>query len=443
MLAHSEPAAVDAVIRPLRDALTIGAFVAITARLGGRLRGASHLARRSLGPVLGVAILRVAAYVVALAGRRVAQYSVVVEAAAWLIAITVPMMAAAFLVGVWRWRLFIATAMQRLAARMRRHADTDDLRVSLADAFDDPALEIVYWSGDEHGHWADASGQRVPPPSSASRSLTELHDENGRSAAIVHDAALADDHAFVDTATAYAAMTLDNQRLHARAGSLLREVRESRARIQSSADDERRRIEHDLHDGAQQRLVALRIKLELAAERMGDRHGSEASLLRELGSDVEDALDEVRSLARGIYPAPLAERGLAEALRSAALHAVLPTTVLAAGIRRYSREVESAAYFSCLEALQNAAKHARSATAVVIELSDNGALHFEVRDDGAGFDARRVAPGVGLTSLRDRLAAVGGEVTVQSRPGHGTRVSASIPLSGGNGAQATTPFPAE
>ena len=238
---------------------------------------------------------------------------------------------------------------------------------------------------------------------------------------------LQDEQAFTETAAGYALMTLDNHRLSVQAISLVREVRESRARIQSSADDERRRIEHDLHDGAQQRLVALRIKLELAAERAGDNGGS-ADLLRGLGAEVEEALDEVRSLARGIYPAQLADRGLVEALRSAALRSVLPTTVLAAGVGRYPRSIESAAYFCCLEALQNADKHASDATAVVVDLTDDGDLCFEVRDDGAGFDPLTVTNGVGLTGMHDRLAAVGGEVTVHSRVGHGTRVSARIPL---------------
>jgi len=143
---------------------------------------------------------------------------------------------------------------------------------------------------------------------------------------------------------------------------------------------------------------------------------------------VEDTLDEVRSLARGIYPAALADRGLVEALRSAALRSAVPTTVLAAGVRRYPQDVESAAYFCCLEALQNVAKHAHGAAAAVVDISDNGELHFEVRDDGDGFDPLTVTGGVGFTSMRDRVAAVGGDVTIESRPGHGTRVSARIPL---------------
>ena len=277
------------------------------------------------------------------------------------------------------------------------------------------------------GRWIDAAGHEVAPPEETpQRAVTEVSDGDRRVAAILHDPVLRDDEAFTDTAAAYALMTLDNHRLSVQTTALVREVRESRARIQSSADDERRRIEHDLHDGAQQRLVALRIKLELAAERAGDNGG--AAELSGLGNDVEEALDEVRSLARGIYPAQLADRGLVEALRSAALRTALPTTVLAAGVRRYPRDIESAAYFCCLEALQNAAKHARDATAVVVDLSDNGALSFEVSDDGAGFDARAVTGGVGFTSMRDRVAAVGGEVTIRSRPGHGTRVTATIPL---------------
>jgi signal transduction histidine kinase len=261
--------------------------------------------------------------------------------------------------------------------------------------------------------------------------VTEIVDGGSPVAAIVHDAALEDDRAFVDTATSYALMTLDNHRLSAQASSLLRAVRESRSRIQAAADDERRRIERDLHDGAQQRLVALRIKLELAAERTGDGHGNGAegaAVLRRLGGDVEAALEEVRSLARGIYPAPLADRGLVEGLRAAALRNPLPTTVLAVGVRRHSRAIESAAYFCCLEALQNAAKHAECASSAVVELSDNGSLRLEVRDDGAGFDPDEIASGVGFTSMRDRVAAVGGELAITSSPGRGTLVSATIPL---------------
>jgi signal transduction histidine kinase len=425
MLVEREPALVDDVVLPLREILTVAVFTLVTVRVGWRIRGASSLTRRALGPVLFVSVFRLGAFALAIVGRRIDPGSPLVDAAVWLLALTVPLLALAFLAGVWTWRLFMAAAMQRLAARVRGHPGPDELRAALADAFDDPTLDIAYCLDDEEDRWADAAGHELPPPvATPQRALTEVGDGNRRVAAILHDPALREDGAFTETAATYAFMALDNHRLSAHAAALVREVRESRARIQSTADDERRRIEHDLHDGAQQRLVALRIKLELAAE----QGGGGADLLRSLGVEVEDALDEVRSLARGIYPAALADRGLVDALRSEALRSVLPTTVLAAGVRRYAREIESAAYFCCLEALQNAAKHAREASAVVVDLSDNGALRFEVRDDGAGFDPRTVQRGVGFTSMHDRVAAVGGEVSIESRPGHGTRVSATIPL---------------
>ena len=354
-----------------------------------------------------------------------------------------PLLAIAFLVGLLSWWLFMARATQRLAARLRGHPSPDDLRAALAEAFDDPALEIVYWIGNGAGHWCDADGHQIERELVApGRCLTEIRDGPDRIAGIVHDSALRDDRAFIDAATSYALMTLDNHRLSAQASSLLREVRQSRARIQAAADAERRRIERDLHDGAQQRLVALRIKLELAAERTGGGEGEGAAVLRALGVDVEEALEEVRALARGIYPPSLADRGLVEGLRAAALRNVLPTTVLAAGVGRYSREVETAAYFCCLEALQNVAKHAQGASGAVIELSDNGSLRVEVRDDGSGFDSATINGGVGFISMRDRLAAVGGELAIISSPGRGTRVAASIPLDAGAPDPPRSPGPA-
>ncbi len=210
---------------------------------------------------------------------------------------------------------------------------------------------------------------------------------------------------------------------------LLREVRESRARIMALADGERRRIERDLHDGAQQRLIALRIKLEVAAENFDDSDGDTAALLRGLGAEAQAALDELRSLARGVYPAVLADHGLIAALRTAALHGPIPTTILARPARRYRREVETTAYFCCLEAIQNVTKHAPLATEIRIALTESDAvLELEIRDDGPGFDPNRTVSGAGITNMQERLAAVDGELHVHSRPGAGTRILATIPL---------------
>jgi signal transduction histidine kinase len=428
MLVDAEPAFVEDVVRPVRELLTIVIFAAATLRLAWRIKHASHVLRRSLTPVLAVAIFRLGALATGIAARKLAPGSHVAEVLAWLIALALPALAGAFLVGLVRWRLFIAAAMQRLATRLRGHAGPASLRDALAEAFDDPTLDVVYRLEEPEGHWVDAAGHPIELGSlAAGRSVTEARDGERLVAAIVHDPALGVDQAFVDSATSYAAITLDNHRLAVQTSALLREVNSSRARIQAAADHERRRIEHDLHDGAQQRLVALRIKLELAAEQTGDGNRS-AETLRALGREIDEAVDEVRALARGIYPGPLAARGLVEALRAAALRTALPTSVLADGVGRYSREVETAAYFCCLEAMQNADKHAAGATTTVIEIADNGALTLEVRDDGAGFDAANADGGVGLLNMRDRLEAVGGRLAIDSRPGRGTRVRGVIPL---------------
>ena len=435
----SEPAVIEDLVRPVREILIIALFGVVALRLGRRLRDASKLLRRTLAPVLGVAVFRFGTFALLLSVRRIAPGSDAVDVSLWSLSLTIPLLAGAFLVGLMAWRLFIAEAVEHLATHLTAHPQPDDLRAGLAEAFDDPQLDIVYWL-DERGEWVDGSGAAVlAPRPEPGRWLTEVRDQDRLVAGIIHDEVLRDEQVFVDAATTYAVMTLDNHRLAAETSALLGEVQESRARIQASADDERRRIERDLHDGAQQQLVALRIKLELAADRLDASDVGNAELLRELGSEIDHALDEVRSLARGIYPSTLADRGLSEALRSAALQATLPTTVLATGVRkRYPREIESAAYFCCLEALQNAVKHASGATAVVIELADNGSLRFEVRDDGSGFDTDAAEPGVGLVSMRDRLAAVHGDLAIVSALGRGTRVMGHIPLgASGGGASGT------
>jgi signal transduction histidine kinase len=258
--------------------------------------------------------------------------------------------------------------------------------------------------------------------------ITEVRNNGKPGIALVHDPALTEHLDFVNAAGFLALFALENERLTGSLRSSLRELEGSRTRIVAAADRERRRIERDLHDGAQQRLVALRIKLELADELMDAEPAHAHELMREAESEIEDALEEVRSLARGIYPSLLAGQGLAEALRAATLRAPLPTTLECDGLARYTPEVESAVYFSCLEALQNAVKHARDASALEVSITTNGELRFEVRDDGAGFDAKSSPLGQGLMNIRDRLAAVGGRLMVHSVPGQGTVVRGTVPV---------------
>ena len=198
--------------------------------------------------------------------------------------------------------------------------------------------------------------------------------------------------------------------------------------VLAAGDAERERLAQDLHDGAQQHLTALRVRLALAADRFADRGETEASaVLRGFGDDVDHLIDELRDLAHGVYPALLTCFGLAAALDSAGAQSSRPVTVQASGVRRCSPEVEIAVYFSCLAALDNAAKHA-GPVPVSVDLSDTGgALDFTVCDSGAGFDPAETQVGAGIANMRDRIAAVGGTLAIDSAPARGTRVHGSVP----------------
>ena len=220
--------------------------------------------------------------------------------------------------------------------------------------------------------------------------------------------------------------------LAAQAGLLLRnarlieELRASRQRLVAAQDEERRKIERNLHDGAQQQLVALAVNLKLAGSIMERDPVQAKQMLEQLRTDATDAVENLRALAHGIYPPLLAERGLVTALQSQAAKTPLPVTVDGDGVGRYPQEVESAVYFCVLEALQNVSKYAQASRATVLVRGDDGTLRFEVADDGAGFDPRMAKRGAGLTNMTDRLEAIGGTLTVHSEPGEGTRVIGTI-----------------
>jgi signal transduction histidine kinase len=190
-------------------------------------------------------------------------------------------------------------------------------------------------------------------------------------------------------------------------------------------------LERNLHDGAQQHLVALAVKIRLARDAVEDEDTADAiAMLDTLKGDVQEAVAELRALAHGIFPPLLMAGGLPDALPPAASRAALPTSVIATGVGRYSPDIETAVYFCCLEALQNAGKHAGDgASATVRVWEDAATLHFEVADDGAGFDlAGSPAEGHGFVNMGDRLGAIDGTLEVASAPGTGTRVSGTIPL---------------
>ena len=206
------------------------------------------------------------------------------------------------------------------------------------------------------------------------------------------------------------------------------ELRASRARIVATADAERRKIERNLHDGAQQHLVALAVNLRLTKDVLADDPAAAAEMLEMLAGSVKDTIQELRDLAHGIYPPLLVDSGLSEALRAAANRSPLDVRADVEGVGRHHAEVEAAVYFCCLEALQNAAKHAPDATVQLRVEEVDGTLRFEVSDDGPGFDPDAVAGGHGFVNMSDRLGAIGGSVRWDSAPGQGTSVRGTVPL---------------
>jgi signal transduction histidine kinase len=385
--------------------------------------------RRTLVPVLVVAILRTLALVVGFGLRGFGADPSAVEASMWVIGLGLPALCIGFLIGLFRWRIHIADGLVGLARGLPSLADHARRRDLIAATLSDPTVELAFWRPQAGDGWVDVDGKPAPlPPPPSDRHATLIFDRDDPVGAVVHDAALSEQRPFVEAVGAYAFVCDDNRRLAARVESSLTELRESRARILAAADDERRRIERDLHDGGQQRLVALRIRLELAEEMMCEDPARARSMFHRLGGEVDAALDELRSLAAGVYPSLLAARGLYDALRTAALQSPLPASLDVDGSDRYSDEIETAAYFCCIEALQNVAKHAPDASSISIALRRNGDLRFEVRDDGPGFVVGQVAPGNGLMNMRDRMAAVGGELDIHSSPGAGTTVVGTIPV---------------
>jgi signal transduction histidine kinase len=209
---------------------------------------------------------------------------------------------------------------------------------------------------------------------------------------------------------------------------LIEELRASRQRLVAAQDEERRRLERNLHDGAQQQLVALGVQLGLTQRLAAKDAPQVAEMLGALQSQVSSALDDLRDLARGIYPPLLADRGLLAALEAQARKSPVPVDVLADGVGRFSQEIEAAVYFSCLEAIQNVAKYAAASRAVVRLGTDRGELTFQIEDNGTGFDPVSIGYGTGLQGMADRVDALGGSLEVDSAPGYGTRVTGRIPI---------------
>jgi signal transduction histidine kinase len=299
------------------------------------------------------------------------------------------------------------------------------VRDALARTLGDPTLELALWLP-ERRSYVDASGHsfELPAPE-ADRAVTVLGPDEAPVAALVHDPVLLERRGLLQAAGAAARLALENERLQAELRVQLAELRASRKRIVSAGDEERRRLERDLHDGAQQRLLSLGLALQLARSKLGADANGAGELLTEADGELRAALDELRELARGIHPAVLTEQGLGAALRSLAERSPVPVNINASPETRLPAAAEAAVYFLVSEALANVAKYARASRVRVNVARTNGQVLVEVDDNGiGGADASR---GTGLRGLADRLHSLDGELRIDSPSGRGTSLRATIP----------------
>jgi signal transduction histidine kinase len=401
--------------------LLAGTFVLLVARRWFR---SSPRARRTLGPLLfaaGVAALRaVFDSVVTFSSRPPA---VVYDNLFWwqigaLIALPIVM-----LIGLLRARLAHA-GIADLVLRLGR-TPPDEVRDELALALGDPSLEVLFWQPDRR-EFTDAAGVPATVPADGpDRAVTRLEHDGEPIAALVHDPALREEPELIEAAGAAASLALENARLHYEVQAQLAKVTESRARLVAAADEERRRVERDLHDGAQQRLVALALELRSAQKQLSPEADPLVEhVLISAADEVQVAVAELRELARGIHPPILTEGGLAAALESLASRTPLRVSI-DADPERLAPAVEATAYFVACEALANVTKHAHASSATIEAHRHNGTLVIAVTDDGIG--GAHADGGSGLRGLADRVEAHGGRLRVESPRGGGTRVVGEIP----------------
>jgi signal transduction histidine kinase len=424
LLVHDNETLVTVIgtILNLMGAALVAAMVVVLVR---RWLGATPSQRRFLVPVysagVAVAIVLIVSVVLNAGGLDSGATDAV-----WIAAMVpfglVPYL---FLGTLVRARVIQSRAVSELVARLSQTPRPGELRDALAQALRDPSLELAFWlPGDER--FVDAAGRPVELPEPGSgRAVTKVKRDDGYVAALVHDPVLDEQRGHVDAVCSAASLALENERLDAELRAKVEELRASRERMLSVGLEERRRLERDLHDGAQQRLVSTALNLRLARERLRDEPESAEALLSSAGDELDAALEELRELARGIHPAVLSDRGLATALEALAHRAPLPVELEALPSERLPEAVELAAYFVVAEALTNVAKYAYASHAKVSIEQENGRVVVAVEDDGVG--GADPARGTGLRGLADRLGILEGRLEVDSELGRGTTVTARIP----------------
>jgi signal transduction histidine kinase len=419
-LVDANSAVADATNNTARG-IGIALFLAALALLAGRWRRATPRWRR----VFAIAFWTGAAAAVASAVSifEEAPYKPIgpVAAVAYLVIAAVPL---ALTVDLLRSRL-ARGAVAELVVQLRETRGPGKLSDALARALHDPSLSLAYWLP-ERGRYVDVDGRPVELPSDGdSRVATIIEREGSPVAALVHDATLRDEPDLVEAVGAAASLALENERLQADLRARLEDLRASRARIVDAADAERRRLERNLHDGTQQRLVSVSMALGLAESKLGSEPKAARQIIEEARQALGAALHELREFSQGIHPAILTERGLGPALQELVFLAPISIELAVPADERLPEPVEAAAYYIVAEALANVAKYASAEAVSVTVERRNGVARVEIADDGVG--GADPAKGSGLRGLSDRVEALGGTLAIESLPGSGTRLSAEIP----------------
>ena len=415
---------VAAVFRHVEGVFQAAWGVALLVYLATRFAWASHARRRLILPVFVAAAPLAAAFTINAVVFRLAGASPSDTARA-IFAGTRILYPLGFIAGLLFARAYAGEALAFMARKLVGRPSVAAVEQLVRRVLDDPQARLVFWLPRSE-QFVDRHGTRAVLDD-ASENVTWRAFGHGEAKvlAVVHDEALSEDPELVEAVGAASLLALENRRLEHDLLDSVDALRASQRRLVGAASAERRKIERDLHDGVQQKLVALRIQLELTRDLA--RGNGLGNRLDALAEDFDDALDELRSAAHGIYPPLLADEGLEAALREVARRSSVPLTVDLEDVGRLSEDCETAIYYCCLEALQNVAKHAGDDAVASLQLRrDRKAVRFSVRDDGVGYVPRPGINGAGLTNMTDRMGAVGGTLRVRSRPGEGTMVEGGV-----------------
>jgi len=415
----------DALANGLLQSQRIAGLVVIVITIGllaVRLVRASRPQRRAVIPVLLAGIVALAALAVSVTASALgaAGQDIYGRVSGYAFAVVPVAVLFAFLQ-----RQLARGAVAGLVVELGEPSATVGLAEALSRALGDPSLSLGYWFPAE-SRYVDSNGRPVALPGPGEGRRSTVVERGGQPVAVlIHDPALEHNAELVDSVCAAAGLTLENERLQAELRARLTELQASRARLVEATEAERRRIERDLHDGTQQRLVSIAMSLGLLESKLPGKPSQAQPIVRETRQALAAALDELRELTQGIHPTILAERGLPVALDELCHRAALPTHLQLDLSCRLPDQVESAAYFVVSEALTNATKHSHGSEVRVKAACAAGLLTIEVADDGIGGAA--AGHGTGLRGLTDRVEALGGTLTVSSPPGRGTTLRAEFP----------------